>query len=191
MSSEPPEPEAPQSPEPSEAPDTRPRRPQSILWYPAALGVLIVCTSAPFWTEEPTGRHAWFFLLFDGWFAFGMGIFLAGACCRIAWYGERTYFPTKSDDLRGLRTMGLVMAIFFGPQALLASVLFAAHGSREGVLISGGVTLISLSVFCGVTKSRATRKVRYADQETARRLHNFLTRLGVVLLLLGAIDLLI
>ena len=87
--------------------------------------------------------------------------------------------------------MGLVMAIFFGPQALLASVLFAAHGSREGVLISGGVTLISLSVFFGVTKSRSSRKVRYADQETARRLHNFLTRPGVFLLVLGAIDLLV
>ena len=191
MSSEPPEPAAAESPEPSEAPDSRPRRPQSVLWYPAALVVLLVCGSAPFWTEEPKGRYAWFFQLFDGWFAFGIGPVLAGLFCRVAWYGERAYFPTEYKDLRGLRTMGLVMAIFFGPQALLASVLFAANGSRAGVLISGGVTLISLSVFFGVTKSRTTRNVRYADQETARRLHNFLTRPGIILLLLGTIDLLI
>ena len=160
-------PESPVSPAPTESPDSsddsgasdaRPRRPQSVLWYPVALGTLVLCTSAPFWTEAPKGRHAWFFLLFDGWFAFGVGFVVAGICCRVAWFGERAYFPSKHDDLRGLRTMGLVTAIFIGPQALLASALFTAHGSLAGALISGGLTLLCLSLFLGPDQKHSHRR---------------------------------
>lgn len=84
---------------------------------------------------------------------------------------ERTYFPSKHDDLRGLRTLGLVTAIFIGPPALLASALFTAHGSLAGVLISGGVTLLCLSLFLGLTKSSATGDLRYASWNTARLLN--------------------